>query len=98
MDAATGSFGSELEFQLNTTGDMMMKLIALTMMCDANRSIILQMPGFVKYNFLNNQQAADYDHHGLSRTATAVPPLVVPAFRASWTPSPPSTTTWLHAT
>lgn len=66
VDAATGSFGSELEFQLNTTGDMMMKLIALTMMCDANRSIILQMPGFVKYNFLNNQQAADYDHHGLS--------------------------------
>lgn len=66
VDAATGGFGSDLEFQLNTTGDMMMKLIALTMMCDANRSIILQMPGFVKYDFLNNQQAADYDHHGLS--------------------------------
>jgi hypothetical protein len=66
VDAATGGFGSDLEFQLNTTGDMMMKLVALTMMCDANRSIILQMPGFVKYNFLNNQQAADYDHHGLS--------------------------------
>jgi len=66
VDAATGGFGSDLEFQLNTTGDMMMKLVALTMMCDANRSIIYQMPGFVKYNFLNNQEAADYDHHGLS--------------------------------
>jgi hypothetical protein len=66
VDAANGGFGSDLEFQLVTTGAMMMKLVALTMMCDANRSIIYQMPGFVKYNFLNNTQAAEYDHHGLS--------------------------------
>jgi len=66
VDAANGGFGSDLEFQLRTTGDMMMKLVALTMMCDANRVIVYQMPGFVKYNFLDNAQAAEYDHHGLS--------------------------------
>lgn len=45
-------------------GDMMIKLIALTMMCDANRVIILQWPGFVTFNFdgINHE----YDHHGLS--------------------------------
>ncbi len=45
-------------------GDMMIKLIALTMMCDTNRSIILQWPGFVTFNF--DGIAHQYDHHGLS--------------------------------
>jgi hypothetical protein len=45
-------------------GDMMMSLIALTMMCDANRSIILQWPGFVTFNF--DGMDHQYDHHGLS--------------------------------
>lgn len=45
-------------------GDLMINLIALTMMCDANRTIILQWPGFVKFTWdgMNHQ----YDHHGLS--------------------------------
>jgi hypothetical protein len=42
----------------------MIKLIALTMMCDANRIILLQWPGFVtfKWDGMDHQ----YDHHGLS--------------------------------
>jgi hypothetical protein len=45
-------------------GDMMINLIALTMMCDANRVIILQWPGYVtfKWDGMDHQ----YDHHGLS--------------------------------
>jgi hypothetical protein len=42
----------------------MIKLIALTMMCDANRMIIMQWPGFVTFNF--DGIAHMYDHHGLS--------------------------------
>jgi hypothetical protein len=45
-------------------GDMMIKLIALTMMCDTNRSIILQWPGFVTFNW--DGIVHEYDHHGLS--------------------------------
>jgi hypothetical protein len=45
-------------------GDMMIKLMALTMMCDANRVLLLQWPGFVTFNF--DGMAHEYDHHGLS--------------------------------
>jgi hypothetical protein len=48
-----------------TTGsDLMINLIALTMMCDANRMIVLQWPGFAtfKWDGIDHQ----YDHHGLS--------------------------------
>jgi hypothetical protein len=47
-----------------TGGDMMINLIALTMMCDANRVIIMQWPGFVtfKWDGINHT----YDHHSLS--------------------------------
>jgi len=47
-----------------TGGDMMIDLIALTMMCDANRVMILQWPGFVtfKWDGINHT----YDHHSLS--------------------------------
>jgi hypothetical protein len=47
-----------------TGGDMMIKLIALTMMCDANRIFILQWPGFAKFNW--DGIIHEYDHHGLS--------------------------------
>jgi hypothetical protein len=47
-----------------TGGDMMIKLIALTMMCDANRIFILQWPGFAKFNW--DGIVHEYDHHGLS--------------------------------
>jgi hypothetical protein len=45
-------------------GDMMINLIALTMMCDANRVIILQWPGFVTFTWDGMSHTSD--HHGLS--------------------------------
>jgi hypothetical protein len=44
--------------------DMMTNLIALTMMCDSNRVIILQFPGFAKFTW--DGMSHMYDHHGLS--------------------------------
>jgi hypothetical protein len=54
--------------------DMMINLIALTMMCDANRVIVLQMPGFVTFSNIatpmpdgtNVTMMHTSDHHGLS--------------------------------
>jgi hypothetical protein len=43
---------------------MMMKLIALAMMCDVNRSIVLQWPGFVTFNWDGIEHTRD--HAGLS--------------------------------
>ena len=62
--ASGGGFGVDLATAFTLGGDMMMKLIALNMMCDANRSIVLQWPGFVKFNWDGIKH--DYDHHGLS--------------------------------
>lgn len=64
VSAAGGSGfgGGSTEEQFTVGGDMMIKLIALTMMCDANRSIVMQWPGFVTFDWLGHQ----YDHHGLS--------------------------------
>jgi len=45
-------------------GDMMINLIALTMMCDANRVMILQWPGFVTFTWDGMNHTSD--HHGLS--------------------------------
>jgi hypothetical protein len=45
-------------------GDMMANLMTLTMMCDANRVLILQWPGFVTFNW--DGIVHMYDHHGLS--------------------------------
>jgi hypothetical protein len=45
-------------------GDMMINLIALTMMCDTNRVIILQWPGFVTFTWDGMMHTSD--HHGLS--------------------------------
>jgi hypothetical protein len=45
-------------------GDMMMNLIALNMMCDANRVFIFLYPGYVVYNW--DGMAHVNDHHGLS--------------------------------
>ncbi|HEX2875336.1 MAG TPA: DUF1552 domain-containing protein [Polyangiaceae bacterium] len=62
--ASGGGFGVDPGTAFTLGGDMMMKLIALTMMCDANRSMVLQWPGFVKFNWDGIKH--DYDHHGLS--------------------------------
>jgi len=57
-----------------TTADMMLNLIALTMMCDANRMIIMQWPGFVTFTNVPTtmpdgttvMMQHTSDHHGLS--------------------------------
>jgi hypothetical protein len=45
-------------------GDMMMKLAALSMLCDANRSIVLSFPGYVTFDWDGIHHA--YDHAGLA--------------------------------
>jgi hypothetical protein len=60
-----GGFGRvDTATAYTTGGDMMIKLIALNMMCDANRVIVLQWPGFVTFNW--DGITHEYDHHGLS--------------------------------
>jgi hypothetical protein len=56
-----GGFGGA---SMEAGGDIMLKLIALSMVCDTNRSIVMQWPGFTTFNFapLNHT----IDHHGLS--------------------------------
>lgn len=65
-DASIKALGTRVDTAtaFTTGGDLMINLIALTMMCDANRVAILQWPGFVtfKWDGMNHQ----YDHHGLS--------------------------------
>jgi hypothetical protein len=56
----SGGGGNQNSFEV--VGDTMLKLIALTMMCDANRSIIMQWPGFATFDWLGHTK----DHHGLS--------------------------------
>jgi hypothetical protein len=64
-DAAVNSANSRTTATAWTLGaDMMINLIALNMMCDANRVIILQWPGFAKFTW--DGMAHQYDHHGLS--------------------------------
>lgn len=45
-------------------GDMMIKLMALTTMCDANRVTVLHWPGYATFTW--DGMAHKYDHHGLS--------------------------------
>lgn len=61
-EASANSFDQAKAFTLG--GDMMLKLIVLTMMCDANRSIVLHWPGIVTFTW--DGMNHDYDHHGLS--------------------------------
>jgi len=62
--AVTAASGTDTGTAMTLGGEMMMKLIALTMMCDQNRSIILQWPGYVTFNFDGIQHT--HDHQGLS--------------------------------
>jgi len=62
--AVTAASGTDMGTAMTLGGEMMMKLIALTMMCDLNRSIILQWPGFVTFNW--DGISHNYDHQGLS--------------------------------
>jgi hypothetical protein len=45
-------------------GDLMLKLVTLAMMCDQNRSIVLQWPGYVRFGW--DGIAHYHDHQGLS--------------------------------
>jgi hypothetical protein len=73
-----GGFGVDDKTAFTFGGDMMLKLIVLTMMCDANRSIVLHWPGIAtfKWDGMDHQ----YDHHGLSHRcgSTAVGGTCVP--------------------
>lgn len=66
MNAAAGSGFGRVDTATAFTlgGDMMIRLIALTMMCDNNRSIVMQWPGFVTFGW--DGISHQYDHHGLS--------------------------------
>lgn len=59
-----GGFGAGLTTAFTKGGDMMMNLIALSLMCDMNRVIILAYPGYVTFNW--DGITHDADHHGLS--------------------------------
>lgn len=59
---STGGFDTGTAFTKG--GDLMLSLIALTMMCDTNRVIVMQWPGFVTFKWDGMDHG--YDHHGLS--------------------------------
>jgi hypothetical protein len=62
--AGGGGFGASNGTAMTLGGDLMLNLIALTMICDNNRSIVMQWPSFVTFNFEPFNHTID--HHGLS--------------------------------
>jgi len=65
VNAASGGRGFvDIGTAFTLGGDMMLNLIALTMMCDTNRSIVMHWPGFVTFSWDGLEHT--YDHHGLS--------------------------------
>ncbi|MEI9942488.1 MAG: DUF1552 domain-containing protein [Pseudomonadota bacterium] len=66
--AFSGGGGASGDANLATSftlgGDMMMNLIALSMICDTNRMFILLYPGYVTFNWDGIMHT--HDHHGLS--------------------------------
>jgi len=65
---APGGGGAEgdanLAISFTTGGDMMMNLMALNMICDTNRMLMLVYPGYVKFGW--DGITHGHDHHGLS--------------------------------
>src|SRR6478752_942177 len=61
-NSAAGNTNLATSFTLG--GDMMMNMIALSMICDTNRSFILVYPGYVTFNW--DGITHTHDHHGLS--------------------------------
>jgi hypothetical protein len=55
---------NNLKTSFTKGGDMMMNLMALNMVCDANRVFVFLYPGYVVYNW--DGMAFVNDHHGLS--------------------------------
>jgi hypothetical protein len=60
--SASGDANLATSFTLG--GDMMMNLMALSMICDTNRTFILLYPGYVTFNWDGIMHT--HDHHGLS--------------------------------
>jgi len=60
----TAAGNSNLATSFTLGGDMMMNMIALSMICDTNRSFILVYPGYVTFNW--DGITHTHDHHGLS--------------------------------
>lgn len=55
---------SNLAISFTLGGDMMMNLMALNMICDTNRMLMLVYPGYVTFNWEDINH--NHDHHGLS--------------------------------
>ncbi|HEY3498723.1 MAG TPA: DUF1552 domain-containing protein [Polyangiaceae bacterium] len=62
MSSAEGD--ANLAISFTKGGDMMMNLMALTMMCDANRMLMLVYPGYVTYKWDGIMHTKE--HHGIS--------------------------------
>jgi hypothetical protein len=62
--SGAGGRGFDMATAFTKGGDLMIQLIALTMMCDANRMIVLQWPGYVTFKW--DGMMHEYDHHGIS--------------------------------
>jgi hypothetical protein len=60
----TAEGDANLAISFTKGGDMMMNLMALTMMCDANRMLMLVYPGYVIFNWDNIKHTKE--HHGIS--------------------------------
>src|SRR6478752_6195222 len=61
-NTAAGNTNLATSFTLG--GDMMMNLMALSMICDTNRMLLLLYPGYVTFNW--DGITHTHDHHGLS--------------------------------
>jgi hypothetical protein len=59
-----GQGSANLAVSFTQGGDMMMNLMALSMICDTNRTFVLLYPGYVTFNW--DSIAHTHDHHGLS--------------------------------
>jgi hypothetical protein len=59
-----GAGATNLATSFTKGGDMMMNLMALSMICDTNRTFILLYPGYVTFNW--DSITHTHDHHGLS--------------------------------
>jgi len=67
---AQGEADNNLATSFTKGGDMMMNLMALSMICDVNRMLMLVYPGYVKFNWDGINHT--HEHHGLShRTGDA---------------------------
>ena len=60
----SGEGAANLATSFTLGGDMMMNLMALNMICDTNRVLMLVYPGYVTFNW--DDIAHTHDHHGLS--------------------------------